>query len=216
MYWQIIVLNILELAACITGFVYWKKIKNIYWRWFPVYLGIIVLTELSAEYFLNVKHNLRINISIYEFFGVPLEFLFFFWLFYRYFGETKKNQWPLYLGLIYFGCWFFDVVYLSKQKLYFESISYIVGNILLLIILLMFFIKFSKGDEILKYKSSMIFWVSLGLMIFYIGTLPFYGFRTILYRQDRDFFYVYWYIQFGLNYLMYILFVLSFVWGKPK
>jgi hypothetical protein len=62
----------------------------------------------------------------------------------------------------------------------------------------------------------MMFWVCLGLMLFYIGTIPFFAFRKVLYVEHRDFFYVYWYIQFGLNYLMYLLFILSFVWGRPK
>jgi len=211
---QTIVLNGFELAACIVGFVVWKKIKNSYWRWFPFYLALIVLIEITAEYFLHVRNNLAVNNGIYQYFGLPLEFLFFYWLLYRYFNN--ESRWPLYAAAIYLACWLLDIFYLGQLSLYFESISYIIGTILLAILLLIFFIDFSKSDAILKYQSSMMFWVCAGLMIFYIGTLPFYGLHTTLYRMDKHFFYAYWYIQFALNYLMYTLFVVAFIWGKPN
>ena len=85
-----------------------------------------------------------------------------------------------------------------------------------IVLMLIFFINFSKSDAILKYQSSMMFWVCIGLMIFYVGTLPFYGLRTTLYHLDKHFFYVYWNIQFVLNYLMYTLFAVAFIWGKPN
>jgi hypothetical protein len=216
MSWFIIVLNIFEALACITGFLYWKKIRNSYWYLFPVYLAIIVLTELTGEYLLHVKKDLDVNIALYRYFGVPVQFFFFYWLFYQYFKSTKRNKWPLYSAAIYLASWLTDLVYLSSFKLYFDSFSYAVGCILLLVLLLIYFTRFIKSDELLHYKSSMMFWVCMGIFIFYIGSLPFWGLRTTLYRQYPDFFYTYWYTQYGLNYLMYILFSVSFIWGKPK
>ena len=214
--WFIIVLNILEISSCITGFVFYKKIKNSYWRWFPVYLGIISATELIAEYFLYAEGNLRMNDNIYRFFGIPFEFLFLFWLFYQYFFKTSQSKWPLFAMVGYIICLLADLLFVGKMKLFFDSFSYTIGNILLLVLLIMFFLRFIKSEEILHYKSSMMFWVSVGLLVFYLGSLPFYGLRTTLYNQYPGFFYLYWYIQFGLNYLMYILFSLAFIWSKQK
>jgi hypothetical protein len=104
---------------------------------------------------------------------------------------------------------------LNHVKLLFDF-SYTIGNILLLVLLLMFFIKFSKGDEVLNYRSSRMFWVCLGIMIFYIGSMPFYGMRSTIYNLNQPLFYFYWHAQFGLNYLMYILFIISFIWGREK
>jgi len=216
MSWFIIVLNILEFMACITGLVFWNKFKNSYWKWFPVYLGVIILTELIGEYLLHVKKDLASNIALYSYFGIPIQFFFFYWLFYQQFKPAAKSKWPLISAAIYLICLVTDLAYISKIKLYFESFSYVIGCIFLLILILIYFARFIKSDEIIKYRTSMMFWVALGLMIFYIGAMPFFAFRTELYRQDKDFFYTYWYIQFGLNYLMYLLFIISFIWGKPK
>lgn len=214
--WLIFVLNLLELAAFVTGLLFWHKIKNSYWRWFPYYLGIILLIELTAEFFSYYLGNFKVNQVIYRFVGIPFEFLFFFGIFRQYFKKTSKETWPVVAMVVYLGCWIADLFYIGEMKLFFDSFSYTIGNILLLILLLMFFIQFINSDEILLYKSSMMFWVCLGLMVFYVGTLPFYGLRTTLYKQYRQLFYVYWYTQYVLNYLMYILFIISFAWGRPK
>lgn len=213
MAWFTIILNFFELAACITGFLFWNKVRNTYWKWFPVYLAIIVVIELTGEYFLYIHRDLAINVAIYRYIGLPFEFLFIFWLFYQY---AKPRKWPLLLAAIYVVVWILDQVYFSKMNLYFDSFSYTIGNALLLICLFIFFIRFSNSNAILHYRSSMLFWVSLGLLIFYVGTLPFYGMRTTLYREYRSLFYVYWYIQFFLNYCMYSLFMVAFIWGRPK
>lgn len=213
----VVILNVLELVSCITGFLYWNKIKHSYWKWFPVYLAVILLSEIIGEYLSHIETYVHYSITLYRYFVIPFEFVFFYWIFYRYFNTNGKSKWPFYAAAIYLICLFIDLLYIEgKMKLLFDSFSYTVGNILLLILILMFFIKFIKSDELLKYSSSNMFWVCLGLLVFFLGSLPFYGLRTTLYRQYRDFYYVYWYIQFGLNYLMYIFFAISFIWGKPK
>ena len=211
--WYIIILNCLELAACITGCLYWSKIRETYWKWFPIYLGLILITELTAEYFLFARHDLKTNGDIYWYFGLPLELLFLFWLFYQY---AKPRKWPLILAAIYVAGWILDQVYFSHLKLFFDSFSYTIGNALLLICLFVFFIRFSNSNEILNYRKSMFFWVALGLLIFYVGTFPFYGMRTTLWKDYRSLFWVYYYISFFLNYCMYSLFMIAFIWGRPK
>lgn len=214
--WFLYLLNAFELLACVIGFLYWKKIKETYWKWFPIYLGVIVLTEIIGEYFLFVRDDLQTNTIIYSYFGIPIEFLFFYWLFHQNFRKTSNYKWPLISATIYIISLVVDLSYISKIEIYFESFSYTIGCILLLVLLLIYFSGFIRGSEIINYKSSMMFWVSVGIMVFYIGTMPFYAFRTKLFAEYEKFFYIYWYIQFGLNYLMYLFFTISFIWGKPK
>lgn len=218
----VIVLNVLECAAAITGFIYWQKIRQSYWRWFPVYLMIIALSEIAGEYMSYVKNNAKANIAIYSYWVIPLEFLFFYWLFYQFFNKSSFKKWAVYAAIIYLLFWFSDIfswppfLYSNEVTKLFDSFSYSVGNLLLLILLLIFFIMFTKSDAILNYKDSIMFWVCLGLLIFYLGSMPFYGIHSTLSENYYDFFLVYWRIQFILNYIMYSLFIIAFVWGKSK
>lgn len=209
-------LNALELLACITGCIYWKKIRHSYWKWFPVYLGVIVAIELSAKYIREVLNNVNLNSRIYLFLGIPLQFLFFFWLFWKYYRNSKAGRWPLAAAGLYIVCWITDIIAYSKEQVRFFSFSYTAGNILLLILIITFFVRLVQTDEVLAFKSNMMFWVCLGLLLFYLGTFPFYGLRNTLRVNYPALFNVYWYIQFGLNYCMYISFILGFIWSRPK
>jgi hypothetical protein len=206
----------LEAAACIAGFLNWRKIRHSYWKWFPLYLLVLVPMELTCLYLVNVMDNWQLNSDIYMYFGIPFQFLFFYWLMWQYLKPYRENKWPLYGAAIYLAILIADLTWLTGQRFWFSSLSYTVGNIVLLVLILLFFIKFIKSEEILRYRSSIMFWVCLGLLVFYLGTFPFFALRSTLYYEYRDIFNVYLYVTMGLDYLMYIFFTLAFVWTKPN
>jgi hypothetical protein len=218
-----------ELLACVMGFVYWKKIKNTYWKWFPIYLAVIVLLELTGKFLIEFLDDpsrsindperyrgTNINAGLYRYFGIPIQFLFFFWLFWRYFSNKKEYRWPMIGAAIYVLSWFAEMLLFQKQQFWFMSFSYTIGNIVLLVLIILFFVRFINSENILKYKQSMMFWVCFGLMAFYLVTFPFYALRNTLWKSNRSVFYIYSYVSMGLDYLMYIFFTISFIWGRPK
>lgn len=214
--WYIYILNGFELVSFITGCFYWKKLRNTYWNWFTVYLGIIFLTEMAGEYLLFVKGELSSNIALYSYFGIPVQFVFFFWLFSKMYKKISVRILSIVSVSVYLICLIIDLAYINKIEFYFESFSYVIGCLFLLLFLLVFFYNLVSSDEIVRFKSNKLFWVSTGALFFYIGTLPFFAFRKKLYVQYEDMFYGYWYLQFFLNYLMYLFFTFSFIWGKPR
>jgi hypothetical protein len=211
-------LNACELIACVVGFIYWKKIKNTYWKWFPVYLGILFLVEMTGKVLRLVFHDNETNTALYRYFGIPIQFLFFFWLFYCYFSNLNKKdkRWPLTGAAIYIGAWFTEWLFFEKVKAWFMSFSYTMGNIVLLVLVILFFIRFINSEMILKYRESLMFWVCLGLLAFYLGTFPYYALRNTLYSNLNSVFKAYSYVSLGLDYLMYIFFTIAFICGRPK
>jgi len=211
----VIILNVFELVASLTGFYYWGRIKNSYWRYFPVYLGVIFLTEIVAEYLLYFRSEVNLNISIYRYWAIPLQLFFYYWLYYKYFKGKKFASLPVYFSVIYFAAFLSDRIFdnLNKQ---FDEISYSVGSILLLILIFCFISAFTRSREIFRYKSSRMFWVTIGLLLFYIGSLPYWPIRTYLFNHYPDLGMKLFYFQFILNYVMYIFFIFSFIWGKER
>lgn len=205
-------LYICEVAAAVTGFIYWKKIRDTYWKWFPVYLLIIAIIETVTESSFQLSNDYEFNAGIHEYFGIPLQFLFFFWLFYK----NSANRWPLIGAVIYVAVWIADMLYFRDRQLWFLSFSYTIGNIILLILLVMYFIKLVTSDAIMVYRSVMMFWICLGLLLFYIGTLPLYGMYNTLAGKYPTLFNNYWIIAMCLDCIMYLLFASSFIWGKLK
>jgi hypothetical protein len=206
----------LELAASITGFMNWRKIRHSYWKWFPLYLLLIVLVEITGIYALYGLKESDLNSRIYLYFGIPLQFFFFFWLIAQYLKPYRESKWPLFGAAIYLLSWMADIGYFSGKAFWFSSFSYTAGNLVLLVLILLFFNRFIKIEVILRYQSSIMFWVCVGLLVFYLGTFPFFAFRKVLQQDFKTIFSYYWYIFMALDYLMYIFFILAFKWGKPN
>lgn len=211
-----LMLYFFELCACVTGIFYWKKVKDTYWKWFVAYLAVITVTELSAEYIGTILKNEALNIIINIYWSIPLQFLFFCWLFYRWFQKESKRKWALAGAVTFIAALVIEVSFFDKQNLVFLSLSYLTGNIVLLLLVLLFLLNFIQSDEILTYRTSMMFWVGLGLLIFYLGSLPFFGLWNTLAIKYPDVFNVYWVVQMSLNCLMYLFFSIAFIWGNPK
>lgn len=62
----------------------------------------------------------------------------------------------------------------------------------------------------------MLFWISLGLLIYYLGAFPYYGMRNVLAKEYKEIYITYGYIIYVLDILMYVMFTISFIWGKPN
>lgn len=209
------ILYLLELLACITGFFHWNKFKTTYWKWFPFYLAIICIVELTGDY-LNFKEVYSLKNDIYNNFSIPLEFLFLYWLYYRYAEDKKNKLLAVACSLVYLSSIVLDQVYFRKTNYYFDSFSYSIGNMVLLVVIISFFIQFARSRDILLYKSSIMFWVFLGALIFYLGSLPFYGLYNLLYKKYTHLFIFYSYIMYVCNWIMYSFFTIGLIWGKPK
>ncbi len=209
--WIRLGLNFFELLACVTGFIYWKKIRHTFWKWFPFYLLAIICVELTGKFLPRGP-----NVLVYSYVGIPLQFLFYFWLFFKYFEHSKERKWPLIGMVIYILGWLTEIFFLEGIRSGFFSFSYMCGNVILSILVLLFFIRFINSDKVLEYRSDMMFWVCCGLLIFFLGSLPLYGLWNTLAAGFFKIFNVYWKVHMVFDYIMYICFSIAFIWGKPK
>jgi hypothetical protein len=209
------ILQLFEALACIVGFVFYKKLKPSYWRIFPFYLAFIVCAELTGHYF-NVHDMVIANRMFFNYFEIPVEFIFFFWLFFQSFRSVKYKWLPMACIWTYLGSWVIDKIFLSNHPSQFSSFSYTVGNLLLLVLILSFFIMLVTSDAILTFRQNRLFWISLGLLIYYFVSFPFYGLNNTMAAASKDIILTYKYIVQLLDCMMYLMFIFSFIWGKSN
>lgn len=200
-----------ELLALLFGLFYFKKFKNSYWKWFIYYLGFIFISNLIHG-FLMLQYFIKYANHFYSYFVIPLEFLFFYWL-YAYNSLKKKKLF-----------WIFGTLYLlsfaiqpliSKEISSIYSFNYIVGAFFLAILVIQEYMKQIKSDDIIKFKENMMFYINLGVSLFYIGTLPLFSFFNLLINK-MDIYLTYYLLFIVLNIFMYILFICAIKWGKPN
>jgi hypothetical protein len=208
-----LILYLTEIIACLLGFLYFKKVRGTLWQYFPFYLLFILVGE-TLGYISKMNKDVVFNQNLFQYIVIPSEFLFFFWLFYKSFGHKWQKYFSLGSSLIYLSILILNSVLVKNKVFAFFSISYTVGNLLLLIQILIFYLHLISSNELLNFRTNRLFWVSLGLLIFYLGTFPFFGLIHVLYKSHYEVYLVYKKIVMVLDSVMYIMFAISFIWGK--
>ena len=197
-----------EISTAIVGIVKFKKFKNSHWKWFIYYLVFIAISEFMCEFVLCNFQQFRTY--YYDFFIIPLEFLVLYWLYsYKSLGRKK---------LFWIGCGVYLISlfpYFAFEKSVVNSFNYIVGTFLLSIMIILEFNKQMKTDDILRFKENIMFYVNTGISLFYVGTLPFFAFHSLLWKDQIIWnnYYIFFLIT---NILMYTLFSIALLWGKPN
>jgi hypothetical protein len=203
-----------EALAAITGFITWRKWRNNCFKWFPIYLSVLFLCECAGYFFGATKNYYALDI-LYNFFVVPLEISFICWLFYKNLSEGFKKT-ILALWFIYFVSLVLDHTIFNNRDYIFRSVSYSIGNMVILILTLCYFISLALSSDILYFRNRLMFWISIGFLVFYLGTFPYFGLYNLMAKKYMSSFINYTWVMIFLNYIMYILFTLGFLWGKSK
>ncbi|MEL1246101.1 hypothetical protein AAEO56_17640 [Flavobacterium sp. DGU11] len=204
-------LSFTEALSAIIGVAYYSKLKNTYWKWFVAYLIFIAAAELFSKYGLRFFPEMRK--VYYDFLIIPIQFFFFYWL-YAYKSLKRAHLfWSLcavYL-LTFSLTHFFDI---DKTRII-NMITYSVGTLQLLVLVILEFFKQIKSDTILKFFNVKMFYVNFGVALFYIGTLPFFAFDGFAVEHTKEIWNNYWTVFLVLNNVLYLIFTASFIWGKP-
>ncbi|MEP7237457.1 MAG: hypothetical protein ABI685_06325 [Ferruginibacter sp.] len=207
-------ITIVEAVAAITGLITWNKWKNSYFKCVPVYLVILVLCECVGYYYGSNKNYEAVK-NLYMLFVIPMEFSFVCWLFYKNL-PSRFRKIILVLWLLYLVFLVLDNIVFNNGNYIFMSLSYTVGNTIILILVLMYLIGLTISEDILTFNKDIMFWISAGLLIFYLGTFPYYGLYNIMAQKYMVSFINYTWVMIFLNYSMYLLFTIGFIWAKAK
>ena len=207
------VLHAMESVAFMTGIILYKKVKSTCFKWFVFYLGFIILAEIIGKIVRLIHVD---NQFMYSYIVIPIEFIFFHWLYYQYSTIKDRMRIKVSLLLYIFSLFIEEVFFQESQKFLFLSFSYSIGNAVLLFIVFQYFFKLINSERILYFYQEHLFWISCGLLLFYLGTSPYYGLYNYLKNNHLDILYGYAYVMYFLNCSMYLLFAASFIWGKEK
>ena len=199
-----------EFLCAAAAIWHYRKIKGTYWKWFAVYVILIFILEAISVSGLQDYPEFRK--FYYDFFVIPAEFLFLYWLYACKSLRLKK--------LFFASCFIYIMTFVAHLFFFKEpplvySITYVVGNLLLLIMVFLEFYNQVQTEKILQFKKNMMFYVNAGVVIFYIGTLPFFTFYGLL-LKDVVIWNNYYAFFMMANNIMYLLFAAAFIWGEPN
>jgi hypothetical protein len=218
-WWQYL-LFCCEWIAAIAGIIAWKHVKNTRYKYFVGYLLFIAVGDIVAY---NIAHNasslakrMLANELLYDLFIIPIEFLFFYWFYYRCFTKPIHKKYCMAFAVCSIIFRVLESTVWSNENFSFSSLSYLVSSVFLIALVLLYLVQFMRSDNIIHYHRHFDFWVTLGLLVYFLGTFPLFAFYNYLNHENKPFFYNYWRVQMSLNMLMYLFFSFAFIWTVIK
>lgn len=200
-----------EGLCAFVGILYFKKLKETFWKYFVFYCVIIFLNELFS--LLVLEYYQKWRSLFFDVYGIPIQFLFLFWLYAYQSLQLKKLY---FISTLVYLLSFIPHLYYKEKYGIINSMSYTVACLLLLLMGILEFLKQIRSNDILNFNKNKMFYINLGMLLFYIGTMPFYAFMRQLYDYDPILFSNYRIFSLVTDILLYLLFTASFIWGKPK
>ncbi|AZA81978.1 hypothetical protein C1637_24590 [Chryseobacterium lactis] len=198
-----------EGLAAVVALFHYNTVKKQYWKFFVFYLVFIFLCEAFGRwgnfiYFSKAKY--------YNYFVMPAQFIFFYWLYAA--KSLGKPKLFLILSLLYLFSFIPNELFFSESKIIF-AFNYTFGCLILMLLIVMEYYKQITSQNILNFGRNRMFYINLGVTLSYIGTLPFFAFYSPL-RKYLEIWNVYFDYFLISGVIMYILFSISFIWGKQS
>lgn len=184
-------------------------------RLIPVILFFTLATEFIGGY---IKYEYRDTLSNIILFNVY--YLFYFSLFLYVFMriiEEEKFKWYIKISIIIF--WIFYISDFVFTDIFTQSFtrSYFAGASGLIFCIILYYISILQSSLLLVVKNDLLFWISVGLFLFFVGYIPIKIIKSwYFYFQMESFFQILLIIQFSLIVVMYSFFLIGFLWMKKR
>ena len=147
---------------------------------------------------------------------VLLEFNVLF-LFYRDISQNKLTKKViiiltiLYNLILLFSSIFYGIAVFSTK---YNTIAPVFGAIFIGIVLMLYLREFLLSEKVLNYKKNVFFWITTGLLLYYIGTMPLTAIVNFL--KTGNVFLSLYKIQHFLTIVMHICFLIGLIWSWKR
>ncbi len=199
-----------ELLSAIFGSIYFYKYKGTFLKFFCVLLWYSVINDICGVLIREYVSNY--NAIIYNIYHV-LNFTYLILLYHHYLNNKNYKRITLILCLTYFLIFIINGFF--ENYIYeFQRFPYIFAAFSLLVIIVFYFIEILNSERVLNTKGNLLFWISVGLLLYFMGNLPFRILRNYyLHLTDAT---VYFLVNFTLTIVMNVCFIIGFIWSNKK
>lgn len=171
--------NLLQLFVAVLSVFLFFKNKNKYTLYLMLLLWTTVVVEGLGKYFYEKKIDSRGVYHIYSLFEFNLISLVYLSVF-----KEKIQRFVVTFLMIVYSLLFFISYLLIEIQLFLVPI----GAFFIAIILIIYLSELLKSDKILNYKNEPLFWVTIGFLIFYLPSIPFFTMQKFM--QGRGLFFI--------------------------
>lgn len=184
-----------EYASLILALIFVTKYKVYsFYKYFILYLcSIVIFGYLAGTVFYG---DGRAILNIFTFFEFNFLALIYFNLLKDKEALRLVKILMLTFNIIYFSSFYFSAI---------ESYTVVMEGVVNMVFVVLYFKELLNSEKILNYKKLLPFWISVGFLIFYLSSIPFF---TLLYTNliDNK-------IMFPILFSLIIVFHSCFIYG---
>jgi hypothetical protein len=199
------------LLCALVGFFYSNKLKYFKVLSLPYFLITVFIGECVGTYLKSIGYFTTTS-NLFIYFLLPYQILYYLWLIGTKVLEKPKIAYSLIsLFLLVFVI---ELIVGKNNPSYIFTKSFGLGGVLLSIMFLLFILKISKDDKVIKFYQNIYFWICIGVALYYTLSFPFYTYYNTLLIKYKDVFFVYRNIIMHFSVSMYLFFIIGFIWSK--
>lgn len=201
-----------ELITAIIGTIYFYKYKNTKLHNFIYLIWYIALNEIIVGILL--KRILKIQELDWLYNIYYLVYFCMLLIIFRSFLKHRKNK---VIVTFFIYCYLISLVINGLYQNYLtelQIIPHIFVSCLLIITITFYFIEILNSEKVLEVKRNLLFWISIGLLIHSIGSIPFRILRN--YYNGLTDGHVSFLTTVILTVIMNLCFIIGFIWSDRK
>ena len=163
----------LYLLTWIISLIRYKRFFDTPLKYLPMLIIYTFFTELLG-YFIKYSDDFQFfsderyawhNVVIYNVYQLVF-FLFFFGVYRKVLKKKSAKKWVLYMSILCFLTYLTNAIFynpLHNQTTY----AHIVGSLMLVFVIVQYLIEKYHEENLQPLKFNLMFWISIGLLIFY-------------------------------------------------
>lgn len=202
-------IKFIELITAVAGSLHFRKYAGTFLRYFLYLLWIVTIVEftmaiLKSYYDLKFQNNFIYNILS------SLQYVYFFLLYHQTIQSPKYRRWVMAFMTVFVVSVILNFMFVQKLTVTapFHSYTFTAGAILLIVTIGLFLFEILNTEKVLYFQRYLMFWISIGLFVFYTGIIPFVISLNLLPALlSNDSLVI---IFFALNLVMYSCFTIGF------
>ena len=186
----------------------------LYLLWYITFTEFFVVVAKENELLIYIDKN---NIKYTSWFYNLLYFILFNTMYLIYLKSIKNSTYKLWIKIFIIGYILISIInwsFIQSFVLEGSEYPYVFGSIFLITSIIFYFIELLKSEKIVVFHKELLFWVSIGLLLFHTGTIPFsleYNGYALIPGIHKLFLIIY-----ILSNIMYSIFAFGFIWSKKE
>ncbi|KZS39360.1 hypothetical protein AWE51_12520 [Aquimarina aggregata] len=202
----------IELITAVVGTLYLKKYKDTKLKYFVFFLWYTAINEAIGGIYLKRYVNIEWGDLIYNiYYFISFGYLL---ILYKNHLVNKRNKSLAYFFLVTYIALLIINGFYQNYVYELQIIPYIAASCFLVITISLYFIEILNSQRVLYVSKNLLFWISIGLLLYHIGNIPFRILRN--YYTDITDATTAFLLGAFLTVTMNLSFIFGFIWSSKK